>query len=164
MHERRRMTTPLRAAVFAVAALGALACHPVRTVPVPPAQPVVNVPNRHVVRSESLRTIMRRLESLAHDRIQSELALDKQRMRHADALAAAASELARTAPGITGAEEYSNLDAAARARFGEYAKALEREASTLQRYASEGRLSEIAAQYERLTHACAGCHSLYRGR
>jgi cytochrome c556 len=120
--------------------------------------------DRHAVRSEELRVIMRRMEALVYDRIQSELALDKERLRQADELAATAGELATTASSIFGASAYQMLDDAARQRFDAFAAELQREATELQRLAREGGIVASSAQFERMSHACAGCHSLYRAR
>jgi cytochrome c556 len=118
----------------------------------------------HVVRSEELRVIMRRMEALVYDRIQSDLALDKERLRQAGELAATAGKLASTASAIFGASDYAALDDAARRRFDAFAAELQREAAELQRVAREGGFVASAAQFERMSHACAGCHSLYRAR
>jgi len=116
----------------------------------------------HVARSEELRVIMRRMEALVYDRIQSDLALDKERLRQADELAATAGQLANAASAIFSVSTYGTLDEPARRRFDAFAAELQREATELQRLAREGGIVVTAAQFERMSHACAGCHSLYR--
>jgi len=121
-------------------------------------------PDTHIVRSHSLRSIMQRLETLVQDRIQSDLTIDKERMRQAQEIANAAGELAATASSISAAATYAGLDDDARRRFDNYAEELHREAEELQRLAVDKQLAQSAAQYERMSHACAGCHSVFRAR
>ncbi len=161
----RRSNTPVtRLASFCLlaAASALIACGATSTMP--SARAPEPDPSQHVVRSERLRLLMRSMESLMHDRIQSDLELDKERLKQADELAEAAGELAATAEAIAGASTYASLDDAARARFDAFVVELQREASELQRLARDGQFAPSAAQFDRMRHVCAGCHSLYRVR
>ena len=144
-------------------AIGLTGCHP--AAPVQPAvvMPAVT-PDRHDVRGEQLRRIMGQIELLMQDRVQADLALDASRIDEADKLAAAAAALADAAPSISAAATTSTLDDSGRQRFDAYARELERGAEALEDYASRREFMQSAAQFERLGHACAGCHSLYRAR
>lgn len=146
---------------FAVIAVGGC-----ETAPRSPATPlaVPGTPQRHVVRSAELRRIMLQLETLMQDRIQSDLALDMQRMEAADALADVAGELAVAALSISTTAVTGSLDEAGRQQFQAYARELQREAEILRATAAEHRFIASANQFQRLNHACAGCHSLYRER
>lgn len=121
-------------------------------------------PQRHIIRSAELRGIMQRLEALTADRVQADLALDVKRNETADALADAAGELAAAASSLSTSAVTASLDDAARQQFKSYARELRREAEILRAAAAEHRLIASAAQFQRLNHACAGCHSLFRGR
>ncbi len=147
--------------VFASLVLGGCETAP-RSPAIPLAEP--GPPQRHIVRSAELRLIMQRLEALMQDRVQSELALDMKRIDTADALADAAGELASAALSIATNAVTGSLDEAGRQQFHAYALELPREAEILRAAAAEHRFVASANQFERLSHACAGCHSLFRER
>lgn len=136
------------------------------TAPRSPLTPlaVPGSPQRHVVRSAELRRIMQRLEALMQDRVQSDLALDMKRINTADALADVAGELAAAALSISTNGVTESLDEVGRQQFHAYALELQREAEILRAAAAEHRFVASANQFQRLNHACAGCHSLFRER
>lgn len=161
----RRLSFASVAAIWLLVSLsGLIACHATSTAQSRSA-PGAKVENDvHVIRSEKLRIIMRQMELIMYDRMQSDLELDKQRMRRAEEIAVTAGELAAAASAISRASPYATLDDAERRRFDALAIELQRDAVELERLAREGQLVASAAQFERLSHACAACHSIYRAR
>ncbi len=121
-------------------------------------------PQRHILRSAELRQLMQRLEALTADRVQADLALDLKRNETADALADVAGELAVAASSMAAHAVTTSLDDAGREQFKAYALELRREAERLRAAAAEHRIIASATQFQQLDHACAGCHSLFRGR
>ncbi|MGR9089316.1 MAG: hypothetical protein ACU85U_01905 [Gammaproteobacteria bacterium] len=149
--------------ILVLTVIGVSGCE---TAPQAVATPLVQsgLPQRHAVRSAELRRIMQRLEMLMQDRVQSDLALDMKRSDAADTLADVAGELAAAALSISTNDVAQALDEAARHQFYAYALELQREAGILRAAATEHRFVASVNQFQRLDHACAGCHSLYRER
>lgn len=160
----RLLIAPIRAGCVLLSVASLIACHAgsaARPRPVAPSAADVDV---HVVRSEELRAIMQQMELLMYDRIQPELELDKQRQRRATEITVTASELAAAANEISGVPPYGTLDDEAQQRFDVFAFELKRDAIELARLARARRFVASAAQFDRLSHTCDGCHSIYRGR
>lgn len=105
---------------------------------------------------------MQRMDALLYERNQSELEIDKERLRRARELAAAARELA-TEIGTTAPEDLG-ADAAARREFTALAQALGEAAASLDALATARRYAELPAQMERVAHRCVACHLRFRDR
>ena len=117
---------------------------------------------KHAIRSDRLRNIMREMEMLMFERMYTELALEKELARHAEEFGHAAGELAATAHNIKAVLPGIDLAPENRIVFQALADDLATQANDLARVAAEQQYGAIAAQYERVTHICAGCHSLFR--
>lgn len=120
-------------------------------------------PALHAVSSERLRQIMQRMDSLMFERMQTELELDRQRLRHVRALAEAAAELERTVDWIPGAVDDMGLSPEDRSRFLDLAGILRGEAGALRDRAEAGDLGALRHSLQRLESTCKACHGLYRG-
>jgi len=113
----------------------------------------------HATALAALRALMRQMDEYVHERTETELELDKQRLARAGELAALARRLAAEAAALAPA---TSADAAGRARFVDNAHALADEAAELARVAEEGRYAELSPRLERLGHRCAACHVEFR--
>ena len=111
--------------------------------------------------SERLQQLMRRMDTLIYERNQSELEIDKERLRRARELADIALQLAGRASEL---RPDSATAAAAAREFNLYAQRLADEAIRLGEIAEQRRYAELSPQIERLGHQCAACHLRFRQR
>jgi cytochrome c556 len=119
-------------------------------------------PTGHVLRSDELRALMKRMDALVYEETYTELDLDLERARQARALAAAADELAGTADAIAESALVLPLDETARTRFTELANQLYNRALAVQSASSGPDLQALRSAFGELEGTCIECHALFR--
>ncbi len=124
------------------------------------AAPPPSTPLQARHHSSDLQQLMQRLNHLAYDRNQTELELDKVRLKRARDLAATASELAARASEL---RPERHADDNAHAAFTAAAEDLADAARDLGELAEQRRYDELAEQMRRVRHQCDSCHQRFRG-
>ena len=105
---------------------------------------------------DQIKHLMRRMNTLVHERNLSELEVDRERLERAHELAAAATALAAEA-GVAG-DSAPGMNDAQRREFVRLAHALATEAAVLDELATAGRYGELSVQMQRVGDQCVACH------
>ncbi len=113
------------------------------------------------VHSQELRSIMRRLNSLAYEREYTALELQNIQAAQINKLVKMADMLANTAEKLPQITEQSLADED-KITFRAMAKQLYADTVNLKRDAAEKRYHNLTAAYKRLRQTCHSCHRLFR--
>lgn len=155
---RRSCAAPALLVALALAA----ACGPPRQMRYEEEVAAAPPPARHAVESQRLRDAMRRLEALRAQRLPVEMDVEARRSARAEAVAAAAGDMAAAADWIPDALEGVEMAEPARrvflglaAELGERSRVLARQAPGLTPEDLEAGLHDVDA-------VCAECHSRFR--
>lgn len=130
--------------------------HPVRELP------DTGKPALHAVQSERLRNLMMQLNDLMFERMQTEVALDRERRQLAGEIAAASAIMLATVKDIPQALPALSLDSKERQSFLNLSARLEEQVTLLKQEAELNYVDAIPQRLERIVATCNACHQSFR--
>lgn len=124
--------------------------------------PDTGLPALHALHEERLRNLMQEMNNLMFDRIRTELEIDRERRKHALAIAKSAGQLASAIDAIV--EEMPKLDltVSEQTAFKALASKLHRQTELLQDQANRNHIDAIPGTLQQMTLTCTSCHQLFR--
>ncbi|MCK7579329.1 MAG: cytochrome c [Chromatiales bacterium] len=96
------------------------------------------------------------------DRIRTEMEIDRERRKHALAIAESAGALASTIDAVVKELPQLNLSAAEQTTFTALAVKLLRQTERLQKQATRNHIDAIPGTLEQMALTCTSCHQLFR--
>ncbi len=116
----------------------------------------------HVVYSEGLRDIMRRLNQLVYKKELSDLNKNELRNQHLEELVYTVNELGFAAIVLQEALSGFDLSTEEKDIFHALAIQLQKEAENIKEMAEQNDTVNMERSYKRLNDTCAACHELFR--